>query len=46
MAVKSKTGVAASRVDFKRSGPKTTRQGNGQNSRPRGSRKLRNGQGR
>jgi len=46
MAVKSKTGVAASRLEFKRSGPKKTRQGNGQHSRPRGSRKLRHGQGR
>ena len=46
MAVKSKTGVAASRTAFKRSGPKRTTQGNGAHSRPRGSRKLRRGQGR
>ena len=46
MAVKSKTGVAATRDELKRSGPKRTRQGNGQHSRPRGSRKLRHGQGR
>ncbi len=46
MAVKSKTGVAASRHELKRSGPKRTRQGNGQNSKPRGTRKLRHGQGR
>jgi hypothetical protein len=46
MAVKSKTGVAASRHEIKRSGPKKSRQGNGQHSRPRGTRKLRRGQGR
>lgn len=46
MAVKSKTGVAASREAFKRSGPKKTRQGNGARSKPRGTRKLRHGQGR
>jgi len=46
MAVKSKTGVAASRLEIKRSGPKRTTQGNGQHSRPRGTRKLRRGQGR
>lgn len=46
MAVKSKTGVAANRDAIRRSGPKRTKQGNGQHSKPRGSRKLRHGQGR
>ena len=44
MAAKSRTGLA--RVDFTPGKPKKTRQGNGQHSRPRGSRKLLKGQGR
>lgn len=46
MAVKSKTGVAAARHELKQAGPKKSRQGNGKHSRPRGTRKLRHGQGR
>lgn len=47
MAVKSKTGISGTRHEIKRSGPKTTRDGHGQNSRPRrrGKKALR-GQGR
>lgn len=44
MAVKSKTGVA--RVEHQAGKPKLTRQGNGKRSKPRGTRKLRKGQGR
>lgn len=44
MAVKSRTGLA--RTEFKPGKPKRTRQGNGQHSRPRGTRKLLRGQGR
>jgi len=43
MAVKSRTGLA--RTEFKPGKPKRTRQGNGQHSRPRGTRKLLRGQG-
>jgi hypothetical protein len=43
MAVKSRTGLA--RVEFKPGKPKRTRQGNGQHSKPRGTRKLLRGQG-
>ena len=43
MAVKAKTGTGKVEVIPKR---KKTRQGNGQHSRPRGTRKLRVGQGR
>ena len=44
MAVKSRTGLA--RTEHKQAKPKRTRQGNGQHSRPRGTRKLLRGQGR
>jgi len=44
MAVKSRTGLA--RTAHKQGKPKRTRQGNGQHSRPRGTRKLLRGQGR
>ena len=44
MAVKSKTGTA--RIEHQAGKPKLTRQGNGKRSKPRGSRKLRKGQGR
>ena len=44
MAVRSKTGTAS--VQHTPGKPKRTKQGNGQNSRPRGTRKLRKGQGR
>jgi hypothetical protein len=43
MTVKAKTGTGKLEITPKR---KKTRQGNGQNSRPRGTRKLRHGQGR
>ena len=43
MAVKNRTGLA--RTEFKPGKPKRTRQGNGQHSRPRGTRKLLRGQG-
>ena len=43
MAVKSRTGLA--RVEHKPGKPKKTHQGNGQHSRPRGTRKLLHGQG-
>jgi len=43
MAVRAKTGTGKVEVIPKR---KKTRQGNGQHSRPRGTRKLRVGQGR
>jgi hypothetical protein len=44
MAVKSKTALG--RVDHKPGRPKKSKQGNGQHSKPRGTRKLRHGQGR
>jgi hypothetical protein len=44
MAVKSRTGLA--RVEFQPGKPKKTRQGNGKNSKPHGTRKLPRGQGR
>ena len=44
MAVKAKAGLSG--TIRKESVPKTTRQGNGQHSRSRGTRKLRKGQGR
>jgi hypothetical protein len=44
MAVKAKTGTG--RIEHKEGKPKMTRQGNGTRSRPRGTRKLRRGQGR
>ena len=44
MAVRAKTG-SAGRVEIKPKAKKT-RQGNGQHSKPRGTRKLRKGQGR
>ena len=43
MAVKSKTALG--RVDHKPGRPKRTKQGNGQHSKPRGTRKLLRGQG-
>jgi hypothetical protein len=43
MAVRSKTGTGKLEIIPKR---KKTRQGNGQHSKPRGTRKLRHGQGR
>jgi len=43
MAVRSKTGTAA--VQHQPGKPKTTHQGNGRRSKPRGSRKLLRGQG-
>jgi hypothetical protein len=44
MAVRSKTGTGA--LQHQPGKPKRTRQGNGQHSKPRGTRKLRKGQGR
>jgi len=44
MAVKAKTGTG--RLEHQSSKPKLTRQGNGKRSKPRGTRKLRRGQGR
>ena len=44
MAVRSKTGTAS--LDRPQSKLKVTRQGNGKRSKPRGTRKLRKGQGR
>jgi hypothetical protein len=44
MATKAKTGTAS--LDRPQSKPKLTRQGNGKRSKPRGTRKLRKGQGR
>jgi len=44
MAVRSKTGTAA--VQHVPGKPKRTKQGNGQHSKPRGTRKLLRGQGR
>ena len=44
MAVRAKAGLSG--TIRKEPVPKTTRQGNGQHSRPRGTRKLRKGQGR
>jgi hypothetical protein len=44
MAVRSKTGTGA--LQHQPGNPKRTRQGNGQHSKPRGTRKLRKGQGR
>jgi hypothetical protein len=44
MAVRSKTGTAS--VQHQPGKPKRTKQGNGQHSKPRGTRKLRIGQGR
>ena len=43
MAVKSKTALG--RIDHKSGRPKKTRQGNGQHSKPRGTRKKLRGQG-
>jgi hypothetical protein len=43
MAVKAKAGLSG--TIRKEPVPKTTRQGNGQHSRPRGTRKLLRGQG-
>jgi hypothetical protein len=44
MAVKAKTGTA--RIEHQAGKPKLTRQGNSKRSKPRGTRKLRKGQGR
>jgi len=44
MAVRSKTGTSA--LQHQAGKPKLTRQGNGKRSKPRGTRKLRRGQGR
>jgi hypothetical protein len=44
MAVRSKTGTAS--VQHVPGKPKRTKQGNGQHSKPRGTRKLLRGQGR
>jgi len=44
MAVRSKTGTGA--LQHQAGKPKLTRQGNGKRSKPRGTRKLRRGQGR
>jgi hypothetical protein len=44
MAVKSRTGLA--RVEHMPGKPKKTRQGHGQHSKPRGTRKMPRGQGR
>jgi hypothetical protein len=44
MAVRSKTGTGA--LQHQPGKPKRTRQGNGQHSKPRGTRKLHKGQGR
>jgi hypothetical protein len=44
MAVKSKTALG--RIEHKPGRPKKSKQGNGQHSKPRGTRKLRHGQGR
>jgi hypothetical protein len=44
MAVKSKTALG--HIDHKSGRPKKTRQGNGQHSKPRGTRKMLRGQGR
>jgi hypothetical protein len=44
MAVKSKTALG--RIDHKPGRPKKSKQGNGQHSKPRGTRKVRHGQGR
>jgi hypothetical protein len=44
MAVKAKTGTG--RIEHQPGKPKLTRQGNSKRSKPRGSRKLRHGQGR
>ena len=44
MAVRAKTGTA--RIEHQAGKPKLTRQGNGKRSKPRGTRKLRRGQGR
>jgi hypothetical protein len=43
MAVKSKTALGRTEIVHR---PKKTRQGNGQHSKPRATRKLRKGQGR
>jgi len=44
MAVRSKTGTGA--IQHQPAKPKLTRQGNSKRSKPRGTRKLRRGQGR
>lgn len=44
MAVRSKTGTGV--LQHQPGKPKRTKQGNGQHSKPRGTRKLRKGQGR
>ncbi len=44
MTVKAKTGTG--RLEHQSGKPKLTRQGNGKRSKPRGTRKLRRGQGR
>ena len=44
MAVRAKTGTA--RIEHQPGKPKLTRQGQGKRSKPRGTRKLRKGQGR
>lgn len=43
MAAKAKAGV--SKTNYKQNKPKRTRQGEGTNSKPRGTRKLSRGQG-
>jgi hypothetical protein len=44
MAVRAKTGTG--KLEHQPGKPKLTRQGNGKRSKPRGTRKLRRGQGR
>jgi len=44
MAVRAKGGTG--RIEHQAGKPKLTRQGNGKRSKPRGTRKLRRGQGR
>jgi hypothetical protein len=45
MAVKSKTGTSATKLDYRPGKPKKTRQGNGMNSLPSHGRKKKRGQG-